>query len=69
MTLGRALSGDWQLGRLHLILQIILSWILSVMGSRGQGYRNCRKMAMKMVVQQLCKEEEVGFVGMFLGEG
>ena len=40
------------------------------MGSRGQGYRNCRRMAINMSVQQLCREEEVGFVdlwGCFVG--
>ena len=24
------------------------------MGSRGQGYRHCRRMAINMLVQQLC---------------
>ena len=43
--------------------QIILSGVLPVMGSRGHGY--CRRMAVNTLVQQLCKEEEVGFVGMF----
>ena len=28
-----------------LVEQIILSGMLPVMGSRGQGYRNCRRMA------------------------
>ena len=42
--------------------QIILSGILPVMGSRGQGYINCRRMAINMLVQQLCGEVEVGFV-------
>ena len=49
--------------------QIILSGILTVMGSRGQGYRNCRRLAINTLVQQLCREEEVGFVGMFCWEG
>ena len=35
------------------------SGILPVMGSRGQGYRNCQRMAINMLVQQLCREEEV----------
>ena len=40
------------------------------MGSRGQGYLNCRRMAINTIVQQLCREEEVGFVdlcGCFVG--
>ena len=45
------------------IEQIILSGILPVMGSRGQGYRNCRMMAINTFVQQLYREEEVA--GMF----
>ena len=39
------------------------------MGSRGQGYRNCRRKAINTLVQQLCSEEDVGFVGMFCWEG
>ena len=38
-----------------------MSGILLVMGSRGQGYRNCRRMAINTLVQQLCSEEEVDF--------
>ena len=41
--------------------QIIMSGILLVMGSRGQGYRNCRRMTINTLVQQLCSEEEVDF--------
>ena len=33
--------------------QIILSGILLVMGSRGQGYRNCQRVAINTLVQQL----------------
>ena len=47
--------------------QIILTEILPLMGSRGQGHRNCRRMAINMLVQQLCREEEVGFRGCFVG--
>ena len=50
--------------------QIILSGILPVMGRRGHKYRNCRGMAINMLVQKLCMEEEVGFVdlwGSFVG--
>ena len=50
--------------------QEILSGILPVMGRRGHKYRNCRGMAINMLVQKLCTEEEVGFVdllGSFVG--
>ena len=50
--------------------QVILSGILPVMGRRGNKYRNCRGMAINMLVQKLCMEEEVGFVdlwGSFVG--
>ena len=50
--------------------QVILSGILPVMGRRGHKYRNCRGMAINMLVQKLCREEEVGFVdlwGSFFG--
>ena len=46
-----------------------MSGILPVMGRRGQGYKNCRRMAINTLVQQLCREEEVGFVGMFCWGG
>ena len=49
--------------------QVILSGILP-MGRRGHKYRNCRGMAINMLVQKLCREEEVGFVdlwGSFVG--
>ena len=32
------------------------------MGSRGQGYQNCKRMAINTLVEQLCREEGVGFV-------
>ena len=51
--------------------QVILSGILPVMGRRGHKYRNCRGMAINMLVQKLCREEEVGFVdlwGSFVGK-
>ena len=41
--------------------QVILSGILPVIGRRGQRYRNCRGVAISMLVQKLCREEEVGF--------
>ena len=45
--------------------QIILSDILPVFGSRSQGYRNSRRMAVNGIVQQLCRAEEVGFVDLW----
>ena len=50
--------------------QVILSGILLVIGRRGHRYRNCRGMAINMLVEKLCREEEVGFVdlwGSFVG--
>ena len=50
--------------------QVILSGILPVIGRRGHRYRNCRGMAINMLVEKLCREEEVGFVdlwGSFVG--
>ena len=32
------------------------------MGRRGHKYRNCLGMAINMLVQKLCRGEEVGFV-------
>ena len=31
-------------------------------GNRIQGYRNSKRMAVNGMVEQLCKEEEVGYV-------
>ena len=45
--------------------QVILSGILPAIGWRGQKYRNCRGMAINMLVQKLCREEEVGFMDMW----
>ena len=49
--------------------QVILSGILPIMGRRGHKYRNCRGMAINMLVQKLCREEEGGFMGKFCLEG
>ena len=49
--------------------QVILSGILPVIGRRGHRYRNCRGMAINMLIQKLCREEEVGFVGNFCWKG
>ena len=45
--------------------QVILSGILPVMGRRDHKYRNCRGMAINMLVQKLYREEEVGFVDLW----
>ena len=45
--------------------QIILSGILPVFGTRNQGYRNSRRMAVNWMVQQLCREEEVGIIDLW----
>ena len=50
--------------------QIMVSGILPVKGHKGQGYRNCRRIAFNMLVLQTFREKEVGFVdfwGCFLG--
>ena len=52
------------------VAQVILSGILPVIGRRGHRYQNCRGMAINMLVEKLCREEEVGFVdlwGSFVG--
>ena len=46
--------------------QVILSGILQVIGNI---YKNCRGIAIDMLVQKLCREEEVVFVGKFCWEG
>ena len=48
------------------VRQIVLSWILPIMGGRGEEYRNCRRMAINTQVQKVCMEEGVGFVDMWL---
>ena len=49
--------------------QVILSGIIPVIGRRGHRYRNCREMAINMLVKKLCTEEEVGFVDKFCWKG
>ena len=51
--------------------QIILSGILPVMRGRGVMYRNCKRMAINALLEQMCEEEGVGFVdlcGYFVGK-
>ena len=48
--------------------QIILSGILPVMGGRGVAYRNCKRMAINALVEQMCEEEGLGFVGILCWE-
>ena len=50
--------------------QNILSGMLPVMGRRGATYRNCKRMAINALVEQMCKEG-VGFLdlwGYFFGK-
>ena len=47
------------------IEQDIMSGFLPVIGSRGPRYRKCRGMAINMLVQKLCREEEILFVCTF----
>ena len=36
-----------------------------MIGSRNQGFRNSRRMAINTLVQQLCREEDVGFLDLW----
>ena len=50
--------------------QLILSGNLPIIGRRGHRYRSCRGMEIKILVEKLCREEEVGFLdlwGRFVG--
>ena len=50
--------------------QIILSGILPVMGGRGATCRNCKRMAINALVEQMCEAEGVGLIdlwGNFVG--
>ena len=38
-----------------------------VMGSRGQGYRNCQRMAINTLIQQLCRKRKLDLWGCFVG--
>ena len=54
-----------------IVEQIILSGIMLVMGGRGATYRNCKRMAINSLVEQICEEEGVGFIdlwGCFVGK-
>ena len=44
----------------------MLSGILPVMGGRGKEYRNCRRTAINIQVQNICMEDGLGFVDMWL---
>ena len=46
--------------------QIVLSGILPVMGGRDEEHNNCRRMAINTQVENVCLEEGVGFVDMWL---
>ena len=45
--------------------QIIISGTLPVFGNRIQGYRNSKRMAVNGMLEQLCKEEDVGYVDLW----
>ena len=54
-----------------IVEQNILSGILPVMGGRGATYRNCKRIAINVLVEQMCVEEGVGFIdlsGYFVGK-
>ena len=51
--------------------QIILTGILPVMRGRGTTFRNCKRMAINALLEQMCEEEGIGFVdlwGYFVGK-
>ena len=48
------------------VKQIILSGILSVMGTRGQGFRNCRRLAINKLVIHVGKRK-LDLCGCFVG--
>ena len=45
--------------------QIILSGILPVMRGRGTTFRNCKRMAINGLLEQMCEEEGVGVVDLW----
>ena len=47
--------------------QIVLSGILPVMGGRGEGYGNCRRMAINTQLENVCLEEGVDMWLNFVG--
>ena len=54
----------------ELVGGIILSESLPVT-SQGKTYKNCKRMAINALVEQMCEEEEVGFMylwGYFVGK-
>ena len=57
-NLVRTLKQTW-------VEQVILSGILAVIGRRCHRYRNCRGVTINMLVEKLCREEEVGFVDLW----
>ena len=48
-----------------IVDQIILSGILPVMRGRGTTFRNCKRMAINGLLEQMCEEEGVGFVDLW----
>ena len=47
------------------VKQIILSGILPVMRGRGASFRNCKRMVINALVEQMCEEEGVGFIDLW----
>ena len=45
--------------------QIILSGFLPVMAKREATYRNCKRMTINALVEQMCEEEVVGFIDLW----
>ena len=60
----------WKLKKTR-VEQVILSGILPVMGSRGATFRNCKRLAINALLEQICDDEGVGFIhlwGYFVGK-
>ena len=54
----------------NLVRTLKQTRVEQVIGRRGHRYRNCRGVAINMLIEKLCREEEVGFVdlwGSFVG--
>ena len=45
-----------------IVYQIILSGILPVMGGKGARYRNCKRMAINALFEQMYEEEGIGLI-------
>ena len=68
---GRNNQDSKEIQKKTIVEQIILSGILPVMRGRGTTFRNCKRMAINGLLEQMCEEEGVGFVdlwGYFVGK-